>query len=411
MHEANDNRSIRLRLCILQFLLFSPLGAFLPMLTVHLKSLGFTSFEIASISATQFMGGLVSLFFVGQIADRWLPANRCLVFLSFLASGILWNLADCTEHDKFFRLCFLYWIIAVPISTLSNTICFAHLPNPARQFGGVRMWGTIGWVVQGWILAYWLSSPLWIQTLLQNVRPTQTFGVLADQFHIASIMAFIMSLYAITLPHTPPARSAKSFLAPLQAMKLLKYRHFAVFLFCHFGMCVTFRFSVQNTPLLLEQLGMPRAKLSVILTICQSTEIFALLGLQWIVIYFGIRRTILIGMTAWLFALTVLMLGQPVQLVIASLGLHGIFVGCVLVMAQVFVNKQASPDIRASALALVTFTGGLGMLTGDLVVGKIREMFPDQYTHIFTIAVVLNLALITLFFIGFRIPSTDHESS
>ncbi len=41
---------------------------------------------------------------------------------------------------------------------LTNSLAFAHLPNGEKDFGSVRLWGTIGWVAIGWIFGEpWLD--------------------------------------------------------------------------------------------------------------------------------------------------------------------------------------------------------------------------------------------------------------
>lgn len=286
---------------------------------------------------------------------------------------------------------------------LGAAICFAHLPNPTKEFGPVRVWGTVGWVVMGLMLGYWLSNPSWVVSLLQRWRPSAPGALLSDQFRLGSGMAFLLACYSLTLKRTPPRKHADHLLAPLKALSLLRMRPFAIFLFCHFGMCVTFPFSLQSTPLLLRELGVPRAQLSPVLTIAQSTEILALLCLQWILGFLGLRRTILTGLCAWTMALGVLMIGHPVYLVIASLSLHGIFICCVLVTGQVFVNSQASGDIRSSAQGLIAFSAGLGMLSGNLLVGWLREILHGQFPPLFAIATALAAMLVAIFAFGFHL--------
>ena len=51
----------------------------------------------------------------------------------------------------------------VPTISITNSIAFASLKDPQKDFGPVRLWGTIGWIAASWpfvfILADWAQVP------------------------------------------------------------------------------------------------------------------------------------------------------------------------------------------------------------------------------------------------------------
>src|SRR5918997_403430 len=63
----------------------------------------------------------------------------------------------------FFLLMLVHSLFYVPTISIANSIAFANLRDPARQFGPVRVWGTIGWIVASWpfifILVDWAAVP------------------------------------------------------------------------------------------------------------------------------------------------------------------------------------------------------------------------------------------------------------
>src|SRR5207302_289496 len=146
-----------------------------------------------------------------------------------------------------------------------------------------------------------------------------------------------------------------AFEAPLLACQLFRQRSFLVFCVCLMGLYITMPFSSQLTPLLLRDLGVPKTWLPATLTIAQSLEVATLALLPVLLLRLEVKGTLLLGMLAWTVVLTVMALGQPDWLVIASLGLHGVYITCFLVAGQVFVNQRAQIDIRASAQALLQF--------------------------------------------------------
>src|SRR5260370_6124142 len=114
------------------------------------------------------------------MAARWFPAERCLAAFAVTGGCLLWLLAALADPVAVFCVCLAVWLVLVPATTLSISICFAHLPDPTRMYGSVRMWGTVGWVVPGLVLGCWFANPAWLAGPLAWVRPDRPRSELAD---------------------------------------------------------------------------------------------------------------------------------------------------------------------------------------------------------------------------------------
>src|SRR5207253_1737847 len=113
-----------------------------------------------------------------------------------------------------------------------------HLKDAQREFGLVRVWGTIGWIVASWpfifILVDWSKVPDfgsvsfvdWLGTALSK-DAALTGDTLRHAtryiFLVAGIASLVLAAYSLQLPHTPPkpAVAGAEKLAWLEAMKLL----------------------------------------------------------------------------------------------------------------------------------------------------------------------------------------------
>jgi MFS family permease len=392
---------LRWRLSLLMFLYYAVQGAFVPLFSLRLQELKFTPLEMGWACATQALAALVAPLAAGQIADRWLPAERCLTICAFLSGTLLWVLADLASASAIFVGSLALWLVLGPASTLTTALSFAHLPQHGRHFGQIRLWGTVGWVVSGWLVGYWLSKPAWLGQMFAQTRVPG----LADAFRLASVVAFALGSYALTLPHTPPQRRLGARLAPLKAMRLLRDPPFAVYWLCFLGVCVTLPFTTQVVPLLLDHLQIPRPWLSPTLTLGQSMEIVSLALLPMLLLRLGIRNTMLLGLSAWAVFLSLLTLGKPTWLVVASLSLNGLCICGLIVAGQVFANSRAPQDVRVSAQALLTVTAGFGLLAGNLLVGWVRREVQENFVPTFGIGAVIAAILVVIFFFGFK----DHE--
>src|SRR5262249_35101474 len=257
----------------------------------------------------------------GQIADRWLAAERCLTVCSFVAAGLLWLVGSLTSPQAGFAVNLLFWFVMAPSMTLSAGTCFAHPPDPRHEFARVRMWGTVGWVLPGWLLAFWMG----MEPMVRTLAPDGPVPHLADAFKLAAVLAVIFGFYTLTLPHTPPQRAA-DLAAPLAALRLLRGRAFFIYCLCPFGICPALPFFWQVTLRLLESLGVPEAWIALLWTLALASEVAALFVLPAALRRLGVRGTMRLGLAAAVVTLAGLALGRPLPLVLGALALYGLCV-------------------------------------------------------------------------------------
>jgi predicted MFS family arabinose efflux permease len=353
-----------------------------PMYSTHLKQLGFDDLTIAACCATQAVATAVASLVAGQVADRWLSAERALAICALLSGIDLWFLANLRDPMLVFAATLFFWMVCGPMTLLGTTVTFTHLPAPERQFGPVRMWGTVGWMVIGWLISAWL---VW------NDR-------LTDAFRIGGLASFVLAGYALLLPPTPPRRTpgATGF-APLAALSLLRREPFLVYTLCMLGASITFAFSTQNTPLLLRELGVQQGQLPAVLTLAQVTEVAGLFILPGVLLALGLRNTMLLGLAAWSAAMLASALGGPAALVVSSLVLHGVYITGFMIAGQVYVNSQAEGGVRASVQGLFNCVNGVGLLLGSLLAGWLRQATGNNLPMTFSVAAGIALLMLALF--------------
>jgi MFS family permease len=402
---------LRWRLSLLMFLLYAPAGALVPLFSLRLKELHFTDGQIGWACASQGLAYLVAPLAAGQVADRWWPAERCVTVCGLLAAACLWSLTRLGQPWSVFAVTLAFWLFLSPAVTLGTAVTLTHLPDPERDYGPVRLWGTIGWIVPGLLLGYWFGEPAWLCRCVACVSFGPARSEYADIFRVAALCALALGLYGLALPHTPPRHRLGAPFAPLVALRLLGDRSFAVFALGSLGACLTMSIASQGVPLLLEHLNVGRPWISPLLTLCQGTEIVCLLSLPWLLPRFGMRRLMLTGLAAWTLGLAMFALGRPLWLVVALLGTWGVLVCGYLVTGQVFVNSRARGDIRASAQALLTLTNGVGTLAGSVLAGWLRDGTGGGLGPMFAVAAGMAFALVVLFAHGFRPDAVAEKTS
>jgi hypothetical protein len=281
---------LRFRLSLLMFLQYAFPGALLQLYSLHLQNRGFDPWWAGCCAATQALATVLVALLVGQAADRWFSAERCLGVCACLAGIALWVLVGLTDPVAVFVTTLAFWLLTNPILLLGTSICFTHLAHPEREFGRVRSWGTVGWMVPPWVLL--------LARQLDGVRFSEGADACTDLFRLGGVFAFVLGAYAFLLPHTPPRPDAPGRSAPLAALKLLRGRPFAVYSICTLGLCVCWPFTTQATPLLLKSpaVGIPEVWIGPTLTVSQVTEALSLSLLPMLLLRLGLRGTML---AAW----------------------------------------------------------------------------------------------------------------
>lgn len=399
------------RLSVMMFLQYAIWGAWAPALVDHLgTTLGFSGQQIGHIYGCLWLACAVGPFIGGQLVDRFMPTQVFLGIAHLLGAALLYVTATQTEFGPMWIWMFIYSLLYAPTLALTNSICFHNLADSQREFGRVRMWGTIGWIVVG--VSVWLIRRQW---------HTENWNQTSDLLIFAAACSLVMGVFCFLLPHTPPRKESKHPLAFLEALTLLKDRNFLIFMLVSFVVTTELQFYYIPTASFLVARGAERASITAIMTVAQVAEIFVLLFLLHVSMKrLGVRRTMAIGIVAWpLRYLLFTIPSLPVN--IASLTLHGFGYAFFFVASQVYVNMKAKDDMRASAQALLTFfTLGVGNFLGSLFTGWCLEVFKDEagvmsWTGFFwvptTICVVCAAAFIFLFRDDVRTAESQVETA
>lgn len=396
----------------MMFMQYAVMGAWSPILALHLDEIGIDGFGIGLIYSTMAFAAMVAPFVAGQIADRYFATERFLGLAHLIGGGLLLYAATLTSFRPLFIVMLLYCTLYTPTAALTNSLAFAHLRDAKRDFAAIRLWGTVGWIVVGWGFGMWLGL---LDPFLQQFAPgvagaaaqlREAIGQprVGNCLHLAGGLAIVLGLFCLTLPHTPPAKEARSPWAFLQAVGLMRQRDFAVLAIVAFFLATELAFYYQLTPLFFQRgVGIPQPWVSPVMTIGQIAEVLVLLLLPLSLKRLGMKATIAIGILAWPIRYAIFAVGQPKWLVVTSQSLHGVCYAFFAVGSQIYVDSVAGRDIRASAQSFLTFLNmGIGKLIGNIFAGKLDVLFKRDFTRIFTVPVIITMVCLAAFLAAFR---------
>jgi nucleoside transporter len=396
---------MRLRLSVLMFLEFFIWGGWFVTLASYLAhSLSASGVQIGAAYATQSWGAIIAPFVVGLIADRYFNAERVLAVLHLAGGALLLVLAQVTAFTSFLPVLFAYMALYMPTLALANSISFRQLKDPAREFGPLRVWGTIGWIVAGLAISYVFAwdSPASVAR-----------GSLRNTFIMCGCASLLLGLYSFTLPKTPPAATGQARkrlrdILGADALSLLAERNFLIFFLASILICIPLAFYYQHANQFLTELKVanPTGKQ----TLGQMSEVLFMLALPVFLGRFGIKLTLLAGMLAWALRYALFAFGNAgplVSLLLIGIALHGVCYDFFFVSGQIYIDSKAGPAIKSAAQGLITLaTYGVGMLIGFSVAGWITDLYAlpgaHDWSSIWLYPATFAVLILVLFAVSFR---------
>lgn len=362
--------SNKIRLGAMMFLQYAIWGSWATGLSAYLQNnLGFSGWELGLIFSLLPLATIISPFIGGQFADRWFPTQKVIAVLQLLGGAILILIANVTAFVPMMWLMLLYSLVYAPTLALTNSIAFINLQDSEKDFGKIRVWGTIGWIAAGLALTGW--------RLL--AKSPDDIAMKGDMLILAGVFSIIMGVLSFGLPKTPPKKEGAKPWAFLEAFKMFKNRNFLVFALISFVVATELQFYyVLTSPFLTSAaIGVSQKSVTAVMTIGQFAEIFVMaFMLSWALRKFGTGKTMTLGILAWPLRYIIFVIGGPSWLVIASLALHGFCYVFFFTAAYIYVDNVAPKDIRASAQSLIAvIILGLGNFVGSLFCGWIQKLF------------------------------------
>lgn len=398
---------VKLRLSIMMFAQYFAWGVWLvPLSTYMSKGLHFDTI-IGTAYGMVGIATIVSTLFVGMIADRFMAAEKLLSILSICAGAALFWVSTIQSSPSLFLfgllLHFLFYASTIPLAT---AIAFNSMDDIAREFPGVRVWGTIGWIVAGLLVGV-------IAGAAQTALPMR----------MAAIVYVGLGLYALTLPNTPPRARGRivSASAVLGLDVILRHREaaFWVFIACTLALMIprSFYDAYANTFFADKDLHLTlfgtRIEATGIQTAGQIFESLILISLPILLFRLGIKRVLVIGMGAW--AVRFLLFGFGYQgtsaimpMVLLGIIIHGVCYDFLIVSGQIYVDRKFDAEARSRAQSFFNLiTQGIGIVIGSNIAGVVYGMHANadgshDWRAIWMVPAVIAFVAMVIFALSFR---------
>lgn len=346
-----------LSLSFMMFLEFFIWGVWFVGAGNYLSTLGFQGEEIGRVMSTTAWGSIIATFFVSLIADKYFSAEKLNGVLHLIGGVLMFFVSQITEPELLFWILLLYMICYMPTIAIATTIALRHTPNAGKQFPRIRVLGTVGWVFGG----------ILISALDLEVGPYPMI--------MAAGASIVLGIYSFLLPKTPPQRKNDKIklkdIIGWDALKLMKDRSFAILIIATLLISIPFAMYFQYANISMNEAGIDNV--TGLMSMGQMSELVFLLLMPFLFVRLGVKRMLLMGMFAWFVRYLLFAFGNSDELIsffYIGIILHGVCYDFFYVTAQIYVDKKAPSDLRASLQGMLTFiTYGVGWLIGTNLSG------------------------------------------
>jgi nucleoside transporter len=357
----------RLQLSTMMFLNFFIWGAwYVTMGTYMDKVLHATGVQIGAAYSAMAIATIISPFFVGMIADRFFAAQKVLGTLHLFGAGLLYYITTISNPNAFYWVLLLYSLLYAPTLALANSVAFRQMKDTTKEFAGIRVLGTIGWIATGW--------------MIDKVFKIGT-EELAFTFKMAAVASLVLAILSFFLPDTPPkakgTRATFKQILGADAFVLFKDTSFTIFFIASVLICIPLSFYYSFTNLFLTDVGMKNATSNM--TFGQFSEAFFILLIPVFFRRLGVKWMIAIGMIAWTLRFICFGYGDAdagLWMLFAGIILHGVCFDFFFVTGQIYTDSKAGINIQSQAQGMITMaTYGIGMWIGTLLSGYVKEHY------------------------------------
>jgi nucleoside transporter len=359
-------RNLQIHLSAFMFLQYYIWGSWYVSMGSYMeKVLGFSGVEIGAAYGAFAIGAMISPFFVGLIADRYFSSEKMLGVLGLLGGGVLCLLPEMKAFSAFYPMLILYCTLYVPTLALGNSLSLHHLHDAKTAFPRVKILSAVGWIAGG--------------ITVSRMGADES----AAQFYLAGGLSIAFGLFSFTLPHTPPKKVGQNVsvreILGLDALALLRKPVFAIYIACMFLICIPLYFYFAGMHIYLNN-ELKWKNVTEKMTLAQVSDVVFLFLLPLMLLKLGYKKTICIGMLAWI--LRYFLLAQSANsnatmqtvLIFGAILLHGVCYDFLFIAGQLYVDSESNERIRGAAQGFFAFIlWGIGGFVGTLLAGIVMD--------------------------------------
>ena len=378
MTSIKNNNQVSWNFAALQFFSFAALSLFGTYGMVYFQRRGLSKIQIGILNS---IVSAVSIFspMIWGITSDWLQKRKPLVVVMNLVSALLFPLFWFLDSRSFILLCSIRAIFSFFFRTsvpLIDAWTLDHLSREGGDYGKIRSWGSIGYMI-----------PLVASIFIFSSSSEGQAEVLLPMFFGVSLFRIISAIQAIFLPDYSIEKREE---INWRALNIYLHPFALVFFFSVFIRTFIFAPYFAFFNIYLDQLGVADNMKGLPWIFAVGAEVVMIAFSGSLIRRFGAVSGIILAFIAMSIRLFVLSATPSWEMILFVQLLHGFTFGAYHPASIQIINKITPDFFRATGQTLVSVVGASGGILGSLAGAVWAEA--NGYTILFR-----NLGLCALF--------------
>jgi len=403
---VGSSKAPTFRLWLMMVLEFAIWGAWLPLIWGYMgkDGLDFSASQQAWVGSAFAIASIIGIFFSSQFADRTFAAEKFLAFSHLIGGLAILGMYFVKDFPTFFGLMLVHSLFYVPTISVTNSLAFTHMKDAQKEFGLVRMGGTIGWILVAWPLYF----------ILQGKTGAEAVAASRNIFLISGVISLALAAYSLLLPHTPPKPAApgEGGFAWAKAARYLARPYLLVLFIVTFIDAVIHNgyFVMADGFLRSPTVGIKPEWIMPVMSIGQVAEIATMAILGGVLAKLGWKTTMILGILGHAARFGVFaFFPQNQAVIIAVQVLHGICYAFFFATLYIFIDAAFPKDVRSSAQSLFNLLVlGLGDLAAKWLFIPLQTSLQTadgiDYRKLFLVPTLMAVAAAALLLLAFWPP-------
>jgi PPP family 3-phenylpropionic acid transporter len=350
------------------FLYFGAMGVFLPYFNLYCLNIGFSGFQIGSLSAVRAAVLIVFSLFWGLLADRK-GIRRPIYILCSIISTALWALFLFTTDFRFMlAITIVYGAFYAPIISFLEAFAMDVLGKSKHRYGRTRAWGSVSFIAVVIVV-----------------------GKMIDRYDVGIVIALVLAIscaQAMAATLMPRIRSQRT-AQPHDAVRLLSGST-VVFLLCAFLMLVSHGAYYGFFSIHLVQLGHGGSFIGLCWALASAAEVVVMINSPRLFARYSFKRVLAVSFAVAVIRWGLLYVAESAIVILASQLLHAVTYGAFHMAGILYMDQLAPATDKTLGQALNNaVTYGLGLSVGFFVSGVLYEAGNSALLFLFSAGIAL----------------------
>ncbi len=402
----------------------------IPVISLYLKGIeGLSGIDVGIILSMATAAAVVAPLVSVYVADRFIRSERLYALCNIVSSVLLFFLRLQNDFLPITVIYLLLMLFLTPATALINIMVFNYLGQDRRRYGGIRVWGTFGWIFMSVFFSYfWLGNAFFSSV-------SRSMG---DILFFSSATAMFLGIYSLSfgrekrLTDRVPVltgtgikkgkteneggeagrrkESGGGLSLFAAGLKGPDRKRFFIFLFIGFSISVVDKYYYLGLSPFLRQAGIKDAWIMPVISSGNISEIFLMFFLFRIITVFGFKKTLAAGAAAEIIRFTLFACSEKLVPVLAGILVHGATYALFSAAAFIYLDMYSTERSRTSNHLVYSFIiSGGSNLFGNLAGGIILDLSLHEagnYSFFWAVPAIISLLslIMVVIFIEGRKP-------